>query len=168
MRRQRRQRGDNDDTATIPRRQRDDNAATTTTPRRHRDDNAATNDGAKARLVVIPELQGLGLGRRLSEAVAQTFVERGVRYFSKARASSAYGVASIASIERGSARADLLPSPPSTTRVSRAAGAPFNRRMASLHTSTSGRASPEACVVQANVTVPKISQQRNDRAQLLD
>ena len=102
----------------MPRRQRDDNAATTTTAtttrRQHGD-----NDGAKARLVVIPELQGLGLGRRLSEAVAQTFVERGVRYFSKARARRARTESRPSlPIERGSARADLRPSPPSTTRVS--------------------------------------------------
>jgi len=38
----------------------------------------------ESRLVVVPELQGLGLGRRLSEAVAQLFIDRGFRYTSKA------------------------------------------------------------------------------------
>lgn len=37
----------------------------------------------ESRLVVLPEFQGLGLGTKLSEAVAQIFVDRGCRYFSK-------------------------------------------------------------------------------------
>jgi ABC-type lipoprotein export system ATPase subunit/GNAT superfamily N-acetyltransferase len=37
----------------------------------------------ESRLVVLPEFQGLGLGTKLSEAVAQIFIDRGCRYFSK-------------------------------------------------------------------------------------
>jgi GNAT superfamily N-acetyltransferase len=35
------------------------------------------------RLVVLPDFQGLGIGPRLSEAVAQHYVDHGKRYFSK-------------------------------------------------------------------------------------
>ena len=35
------------------------------------------------RLVVLPDYQGLGLGVRFSDAVAQMFLDRGLRYFSK-------------------------------------------------------------------------------------
>mmetsp|Transcript_6837 Transcript_6837/g.17052 ORF Transcript_6837/g.17052 Transcript_6837/m.17052 type:complete len:799 (-) Transcript_6837:42-2438(-) len=38
----------------------------------------------ESRLVVVPEFQGLGLGKQLSEAVAQLFVDQGIRYISKA------------------------------------------------------------------------------------
>jgi len=38
----------------------------------------------ESRLVVVPELQGLGLGKTLSESVAQIFVDKGIRYMSKA------------------------------------------------------------------------------------
>jgi len=35
------------------------------------------------RTVILPDYQGLGLGTRLSEAVAQMFIDKGCRYFSK-------------------------------------------------------------------------------------
>ncbi|MCP4990075.1 MAG: GNAT family N-acetyltransferase [Colwellia sp.] len=37
----------------------------------------------ESRLVVLPEFQGLGIGYALSEAVADEYKERGLRYFSK-------------------------------------------------------------------------------------
>jgi len=37
----------------------------------------------ECRLVVIPEFQGLGIGIRLSEAIAEEYVSRGLRYFAK-------------------------------------------------------------------------------------
>lgn len=35
------------------------------------------------RLVVLPDFQGMGIGNALSEAVAQAYIEKGCRYFSK-------------------------------------------------------------------------------------
>jgi energy-coupling factor transporter ATP-binding protein EcfA2 len=35
------------------------------------------------RTVVLPEFQGLGIGNRFSEAIAQIYVDRGLRFFSK-------------------------------------------------------------------------------------
>jgi ABC-type lipoprotein export system ATPase subunit/GNAT superfamily N-acetyltransferase len=35
------------------------------------------------RTVVLPEFQGLGIGTRFSDAIAQMYVDRGLRYFSK-------------------------------------------------------------------------------------
>lgn len=37
----------------------------------------------ESRLVILPEFQGLGLGVALSEAIAEEYVSRGLRYFSK-------------------------------------------------------------------------------------
>lgn len=35
------------------------------------------------RLVVLPDYQGMGIGNRLSETIAQAYIEKGCRYFSK-------------------------------------------------------------------------------------
>ena len=37
----------------------------------------------EARTVILPDFQGLGLGTRLSDAVADIHIEKGVRYYSK-------------------------------------------------------------------------------------
>jgi ABC-type lipoprotein export system ATPase subunit/GNAT superfamily N-acetyltransferase len=37
----------------------------------------------ESRLVVLPEFQGLGIGYKLSEAIAEEYTSRGLRYFSK-------------------------------------------------------------------------------------
>lgn len=37
----------------------------------------------ESRLVVLPEFQGLGIGKYLSETIAQEYVDKGLRYFSK-------------------------------------------------------------------------------------
>ena len=36
----------------------------------------------EARMVILPEFQGLGLGPKLSETIAQRFLDEGLRYFS--------------------------------------------------------------------------------------
>ena len=36
-----------------------------------------------SRTVILPDFQGLGIGNRLSEAVAQMYIDEGRRYFSR-------------------------------------------------------------------------------------
>lgn len=41
------------------------------------------NSFRESRLVVLPEYQGLGIGTKMSKAIAEIFLEKGYRYFSK-------------------------------------------------------------------------------------
>lgn len=45
----------------------------------------------ESRVVVVPEFQGLGIGFAMSEAIAEEYIKRGLRYFSKT-AHPAFGV----------------------------------------------------------------------------
>jgi ABC-type lipoprotein export system ATPase subunit/GNAT superfamily N-acetyltransferase len=42
-----------------------------------------TNAWRESRLVVLPDFQGMGIGNTISETVAQMYLDRGCRYFSK-------------------------------------------------------------------------------------
>jgi ABC-type lipoprotein export system ATPase subunit/GNAT superfamily N-acetyltransferase len=49
----------------------------------HRTNGSIRSYWGECRLVVLPEFQGQGLGKLMSETIAQEYIDRGFRYFSK-------------------------------------------------------------------------------------